>query len=220
MVTGGKQKAVSQLVDNSVKMIDEFQATALGIRAILKSNSIQIQERFLVVNIGTGTSIHWMNETSSERLGGSGIGGGTLMGLAYLLTGHQDFKKIVELAEKGRRDGIDLKVKDIYDGEESPLDGNLTASNFGFLEQIKSRKLREEDILACLVGMIAEAIVMVAVPFARSIQSQTLVFIGSTIQSNLGFEQLVQQFEEFFDIHTIFPDKGQYSGALGALLSK
>ncbi len=67
--------------------------------------------------------------------------------------------------------------------------------------------------------MIAEAIVMVAVPFARSIQSQTLVFIGSTVQSNLGFEQLVQQFEEFFDIQTIFPDKGQYSGALGALLS-
>ncbi len=93
MVTGGKQKAVSQLVDNSVKMIDEFQATALGIRAILKSNSIQIQERFLVVNIGTGTSIHSMNETSSERLGGSGIGGGTLMGLAYLFNWPSGFQK-------------------------------------------------------------------------------------------------------------------------------
>ena len=219
MVTGGKQIAVSQLVDNRVEKIDEFQATALGIREILKSNNIQPQESFLVVNVGTGTSIHSINETSSERLGGSGIGGGTLLGLAYLLTGHHDFETIVGLAEKGMRDGIDLKVKDIYDEEESPIDGNLTASNFGFLEQIKRREVREEDILACLVGMIAEAILMIAIPFARSIQSKTLVLIGSTFQSNSGFKKLLQQFNELFGIQTIFPEKGQYSGALGALLS-
>ncbi|MGB8000545.1 MAG: type II pantothenate kinase, partial [Anaerobacillus sp.] len=195
MVTGGKQKAVAKLVDNSVEMINEFQAMANGIRTILKNNSIQLPEGFLIVNVGTGTSIHSMNDTSSDRLGGSGIGGGTLMGLAYLLTGHHDFEKIVELAEKGVRDGIDLKVKNIYDGEESPIDGNLTASNFGFLDQLKRRELREEDILACLVGMIAEALLMVAIPFARSIQSQTIVFIGSTFQSNPVFEQLVQQFD-------------------------
>ena len=56
---------------------------------------------------------------------------GTLMGLSTIMTGISNFDKIKEWAAEGNRDGIDLLVKDIYQGMDTPIDANLTASNFG-----------------------------------------------------------------------------------------
>ena len=51
------------------------------------------------MSIGTGVSIIKINDFNSfERVSGTMIGGGTLIGLANLLTGHRDFEKIIELA--------------------------------------------------------------------------------------------------------------------------
>ncbi|MBN8209706.1 type II pantothenate kinase [Bacillus sp. NTK071] len=218
MLTGGKQKNVSSLLQNSYELIDEFEATTFGVNEVLKSAGIHSPEKYLLVNVGTGTSMHSMTGDSSERLGGSGIGGGTLMGMGYLLTGHKQFEKIVSLAKEGNRTNIDLKVKDIYEGEVSPIGGDLTASNFGFLERMIDEELRAEDILACLIGMISEALLMIAIPFAKTVETSTIVFIGSTFQNNALFKEQIQRFEALFGIKAQFPVNGQYSGALGALL--
>ncbi|TKD72560.1 type II pantothenate kinase [Pseudalkalibacillus hwajinpoensis] len=219
MLTGGKQKNISKLLQNSFELIDEFEATTFGIKEVLNRSDIHSPEEYLLVNVGTGTSMHSMSGESSERLGGSGIGGGTLMGLAYLLTEQKQFENIMLLAEKGDRTGIDLKVRDIYEGVVSPVGGDLTASNFGFLERMMEDELRAEDILACLVGMISETLMMIAIPFAKTIETTTIVFIGSTFQNNTLFKKQLQRFETLFGIKTYFPVNGQYSGALGALLS-
>ena len=60
------------------------------------------------------------------------IGGGTLIGLSNLLTGHKDFDKIIELASRGNHQNDDMLVRDIY-GQNSPfkdLQGDLLASSF------------------------------------------------------------------------------------------
>lgn len=218
MITGGKQSVLAKLVENEVELVPEFEATTRGVRAILEiAHHLTLPNEYLVVNVGTGTSIHAINDKRSERLGGSGVGGGMLMGLAYLLTGRTDFQEIIQLATKGDRHGIDLKVKDIYEGA-SPISGELTASNFGFIERIQQQEVRDEDVLACLIGMIAESILMMAIPFAKTIPTSTIVFIGSTFQSNPLFSKLLEHFEEQFEIKTFFPQKGQYSGAIGSLL--
>ena len=217
MITGGKQSVLAKLVENEVELVPEFEATTKGVRAILERSNLTLPEDFLLVNVGTGTSIHSVNRKSAERLGGTGVGGGMLMGLSYLLTGRTDFPEITQLAAKGERDGIDLKVKDIYEGT-SPISGDLTASNFGFIERIKQQEVKDEDVLACLVGMISESILMMAIPFAKTISTSTIVFIGSTFRSNPLFKQQLQRFEELFDIKAHFPPHGQFSGAVGALL--
>lgn len=216
-ITGGKQKNVSKLFRNPNELIDEFEATTIGIKEVLERADLYPAEKYLLVNVGTGTSIHSVIGESSERLGGSGIGGGTLMGLSYLLTGHKQFEEIVLLAEKGKRTGIDLKVRDIYEGDRSPIGGDLTASNFGFLERMTGEEL-QEDILACLIGMISEAVLMMAIPFAKTIESPTIVFIGSTFHNNALFKTQLQRFEDLFELKLHFPFNGQYSGAHGALL--
>ena len=53
----------------------------------------------LLVSIGSGVSIIKVNSYNSfERIGGTMIGGGTLLGLSNLLTGCNDFNKIIEMA--------------------------------------------------------------------------------------------------------------------------
>jgi len=72
------------------------------------------------------------NYNSFERVSGTMIGGGTLLGLANLLTGINDFDTILEVSKKGDNNKIDMLVKDIY-GENSPfkeLKGDLLASSF------------------------------------------------------------------------------------------
>ena len=55
-----------------------------------------------------------------ERVSGTMIGGGTLVGLSNLLTGVNDFETIVEMSQKGDNSGVDMLVKDIY-GDQSPF---------------------------------------------------------------------------------------------------
>ena len=53
----------------------------------------------LLVTIGSGVSLIKVNDINNfERVGGTMIGGGTLMGLSNLLTGIHDFDTIIEKA--------------------------------------------------------------------------------------------------------------------------
>ena len=60
------------------------------------------------------------------------IGGGTLLGLANLMTGIKDFDQVVSLAQSGNNANVDMLVSDIY-GPNSPfkeLASDLLASSF------------------------------------------------------------------------------------------
>lgn len=73
--------------------------------------------------------------TEYERVSGTMIGGGTLVGLSNLLTGIKDFDEIIKRAQNGNNGNVDMLVKDIY-GKNSPfkeLDGDILASSFGKL---------------------------------------------------------------------------------------
>jgi pantothenate kinase len=54
----------------------------------------------MLVSIGSGVSMIKVNPTSGkfERVSGTMIGGGTLVGLSNLLTGIQDFDEIINLS--------------------------------------------------------------------------------------------------------------------------
>ena len=69
----------------------------------------------MLVSIGSGVSIIKVNNFSSfERVSGTMIGGGTLLGLANLLTGINDFDTILSLSKQGNNNNVDMLVKDIY----------------------------------------------------------------------------------------------------------
>jgi type II pantothenate kinase len=68
----------------------------------------------LIVSMGTGTAIvHAKKDGEMKYLGGTGVGGGTLMGLSKLLLKAESIEHIAEYAENGNLDNIDLRIKDI-----------------------------------------------------------------------------------------------------------
>ena len=87
----------------------------------------------LLVSVGSGVSLIKVNDINNfERVGGTMIGGGTLLGLSNLLTGIRDFDTIIEKAQAGQNANVDMLVSDIY-GDNSPfkeLAGDLLASSF------------------------------------------------------------------------------------------
>lgn len=86
----------------------------------------------ILVSIGSGVSIIKANSHDSyERVGGSMIGGGTLMGLSNLLLQVNDFNKIQDFSKKGDHKVVDTVVKDLYDTAVDNLEEDTIATSFG-----------------------------------------------------------------------------------------
>ncbi|WP_409293827.1 type II pantothenate kinase [Peribacillus sp. SCS-26] len=217
-LTGGRAAFIQdQLGGARVQMIDEFAAVTQGVKHLLGASSPLMKKGFILANIGTGTSIHYISADESERLAGSGMGGGTFMGLASILAGSQDFKEIMSLAENGHRGTVDLQVKDIYAPAEPPIPGHFTASNFGKASGQDGSK--KEDLMAALTGMIAETVVLLSTGTARLKDVQDILYIGNTITGSPHFKESLKAVTEIFGFRYHELERGEYSGAIGALLS-
>lgn len=215
-VTGGKSGVLISLLEQPAQEMVEFEATHLGVQMLLEKSG-DLEEAYLVTNVGTGTSIHCIQDNEQERLGGTGVGGGTLIGLSHLLTGVTRYEEIVALASQGSRDRIDLKVKHIYEGKEPPISGELTASNFGQNLFAISDELTKEELLATVIGLVGETVSTVSVQAARQCRSSTIVYIGSSFIDNPLLKEVVTSYTILRGSVPVFPENGEYSGAVGAM---
>ncbi|MFD2615592.1 hypothetical protein [Paenibacillus gansuensis] len=158
-----KSSFIELIYESKAAEIVEFEATCNGVRYLLAKYGVS-EEAYIISNVGTGNSIHHIDNNQHQRIGGTGVGGGTLMGLSQLLTGLTEYEAIVSLATKGLRDRIDLKVSHIYEGAEPPIPRDLTASNFGnILSLISTDQLTKEELLASVFGLVGETVATVSV---------------------------------------------------------
>ena len=89
---------------------------------------------FILANVGSGAGfivVH--SETQWERVSGTSMGGGTFYGLCHLLTGETSFDSMLDGAEGGNNERVDLTVGDIYGGDYSKfgLKAATIAASFG-----------------------------------------------------------------------------------------
>jgi type II pantothenate kinase len=151
--------------------VPEFKSIGLGgLYLSGKSNA-------LCVSMGTGTAlVHAKTGDVMKYLGGTGVGGGTLMGLSKLLLSAEEIEHIEEMAEIGNLNNIDLKISDIT-GENnlSELSRDLTAANFGNVSDLAAR----EDIAAGVLNMVLETVGMVSVFAARSCNVKDVILTGN-----------------------------------------
>ncbi|MGR3764002.1 type II pantothenate kinase [Rossellomorea sp. NS-SX7] len=211
-VTGGKSGKMKSLRPDCT-VYPEFKAVEEGTRWLLKDQNYK-EDRFVLVNIGTGTSFFMVDQTSFDRVLGSGIGGGMFMGLGAKLTGVKDFTEMVRLSAHGRREKVDLMVKEIYEGQETPVPEYLTAANFA---KQPEGEVSKEDVLRSVTNMIAETIILLAHRLILTHNTKSIVFIGSTLNGNTSLKEDLSQFKELLDYHAIFIENGSFSGSLGAL---
>ena len=217
-VTGGKSGVLRSLINEDSKEMVEFEATHLGVQFLLHQMN-RSEDDYIVTNVGTGTSIHCIENNAQERIGGTGVGGGTLVGLSHLLTGITDYEELVESASKGSRDRIDLKVKHIYEGKEPPISGELTASNFGNDLFSVAGELSKEELLATVVGLVGETVSTVSVQAARQCASSLIIYIGSSFIHNPLLKEVVESYTILRGATPLFLENGEFSGAVGAMIS-
>ena len=95
----------------------------------------------LIVNIGSGISYVHIESGGEkpvyERVTGTMISGGTLLGLSNLLYGKMNYEEMMWSMEKGNLSNVDVLVKDIY-GEHSgfQIDGEIVAGSLCKVPQI------------------------------------------------------------------------------------
>lgn len=173
----------------------------------------------IVVSMGTGTAlIHAKKtdngKTSIKYLGGTGVGGGTLVGLSRLAIGVDTVEHIEQLAASGNLSNVDLRISDISNKSLDPnVNRDLTAANFGKISDLASK----EDIALGIANMVAETVGMLSVFAARSHGLDRVVLIGN-LTSFAPVRRVFHILEETFHIHFIIPENAQYGTVIGAAL--
>ena len=172
----------------------------------------------LVVSMGTGTAmVHARADGTMKYLGGTGVGGGTLLGLSKLLLNVESIRHLEQLAEQGSLDNIDLRIKDMTATNSlTQLEGDLTAANFGKLSDLASK----DDVALGIMNLIFETVGMVSIFAARSVGAKDIILTGNVTK----LAHCKRKFEEFNNLEVgrglnfIIPDRARFSTAIGAAM--
>ena len=210
-VTGSRTgKLQDDILGVPVRRVDEFDATSAG---ALRFSTC---EKGVVVNMGTGTSFLYAEKGKKpEHLCGSGVGGGTLMGLGSRLVNSSNFTEILFLAGKGDRMNTDISVADLDLENVESLDPRMTLSNFGKLRVEDG--VSEKDAAAGLVNLILQTIGTEMVLACRSVNCDTAILTG-TLADLPGATENFQLFEKLYGVHVKRAGMPAFTTAAGALL--
>jgi type II pantothenate kinase len=155
---------------------------------------------------------------STSRLGGTALGGGTVVGLGSALLGSGCFEEIVNLAARGDRRRVDLLVSDIYRSGEIPLASDMTAANFGRLGRTGAEEApAREDLAHAIMGLVGENIALVCAGLAAAARAPRVVFGGSTLRANPTLQAILEQITAAMGREPVFLREGEFAGALGSL---
>ncbi len=173
-------------------------------------------QKAIVVSMGTGTAIVYAEKgKDSVYLGGTGIGGGTLVGLSKRMLGMEDINHIIALAADGNLDNVDLRIKDIAQKDLIPgMPGEMTASNFGNISDIATNN----DIALAILNMIFETVGMCAIFNARNYGIRDIVLTGNLASVPLA-KSIFATLSTMFHVNFIIPDLAQYGPVIGSALS-
>ena len=153
ILTGvGAESIEGNVYNVPTKRVQEFEAIGTG------GMKLSGKENILVMSMGTGTAFVRADKKNICHIGGSGVGGGTILGLSSKLLDTTDIDYIVALAEKGDLGKVDLLIKDISYREIPSLPSHATAANFGRLRA----SAEKEDLAKGLLNVIFQTAGMLA----------------------------------------------------------
>jgi type II pantothenate kinase len=200
----GSRVLTSSLLGRPVVKVNEFTAIGIG------GTSLAGKKSALVVSLGTGTAIVSVTDDKIAHFSGTGVGGGTLLGLAKHMLGISTIERLEKLARKGDLRRIDLSVRDIAGGAIGDLPPSTTAANFG---KISADSTPEDKALA-IMNMIVEVVSVLSFATARACDQRDIVLTGKLTRI-FRFMQRQKRMDAMFARFTI-PDHADYATAIGA----
>ncbi len=209
VATGGGASSI----DNSIlgiplKKISEISAIGIGGRTLAGL------EKALVVSMGTGTPFVSVKDNEITHFGGTGVGGGCLLGLAKHMLNINTLKTLEALAEKGNLRNIDLSVADIAHGPVGTIPADATASNFGKVTEDST----DADRALAIVNLIAETLLVMSIFAARACQQEDIVLTGKLVRVK-KLVDIMKDRGKMFEARFIVPRYAEYATAIGAAVS-
>lgn len=213
MMTGVGSSFVKQPIYGlDCRVVPEFDSVGLG------GLYLSGLDEAIVVSMGTGTAlIHAKrdgNKTSIKYLGGTGVGGGTLVGLSKKMIGIDTIEHIEALCDGGDLSKVDLRICDLSNPEIFPeLNTNLTASNFGNVSDLADK----HDLALGIVNMVAETIAMLAIFAARGLNIKDIVLTGN-LATLAPICEAFAALRNSFNVHFTIPQNARFGTVIGAAL--
>ena len=201
VITGvGASKIKKNIYNKPTKIVNEFEAIANC-----------VDKNCLIASIGTGTAFILKNGENAVHLGGSGLGGGTLINLAKELANIDDFNNIKELILKGNLNSVDLRLKDITQEKLSNLNMDTTVSNFGKIESDANKA----DIVKGILNMIIESIAVMCAMALKNTKTKEVVVIG-TITTLPLIKDILKRVSDLHNVRFEIPKNPEFLTAIGA----
>ncbi len=190
--------------------VDEFVANGVGGRYFSR------EEKSVVVSMGTGTSYVLVEGDKLTHLGGIAIGGGTIVGLAKLLLNTRDIEVIQEMSLRGDISQIDLRIGDISNHPLPGLNLNVTAANFGKVEEMVSK----DDIAAGIVHMVIENLCHTGTLIAQDKGVKEFILIGS-LANFAECDYITRECADLAGegVYFVIPEYAGFGTAIGAALA-
>ena len=213
-VTGGKHLELGDIIDSTpIVHVNEIEAIGEG---SMNLSGIEKKESVIIVSAGSGTACIHALEGIYTHCSGTGVGGGTILGLSKLLLGTTDPVEIASLASKGDESEVDLILKDVISGPIGKLPSTTTAVNFGKISKVDSVYTRE-GIAAGIINLVGQTAARIATSVALMFEAKKIVVVGRA-PSFVGLKNSLEQAAALTGFEPYFPENGEYASALGALL--
>ena len=204
----GAYQMPETMFDVRLTRVHEFEATALG-GTVLSGLS-----NALIVSMGTGTSFIHAKNGDYRHIIGSGIGGGTLLGLGEALSATQDMSALEALARKGVLSQVDLTVGEITADGHLGLDPDLTASNFGSVKPDAAAA----DLVLGAYNLVYQAVGTMSVLAAQGQGIEDVVVVGTLGTSSFA-QEMFARFSRAYGIRYTIPPHAMFATAYGAVLT-
>lgn len=222
ILTGAGSQNIKQWFDSKInneinfKIYNEFKSTGFG-GAYLSS----VDNGCIVINIGSGTPILYVDKNNNEvvHLGGTGLGSASLSGLAHFIIKNDNLTQISELALKGDPNKVNLLVGDLYENSEKilGLPHDITASNFGKYQKWRhvNEKPNKNDILAGLHVMVAESIAVIANQASKKYNDHVPIVLTGGGTLNPALVKYLKKTFLFLNKECIIPKNAMYATLYG-----
>ncbi|MEZ4706102.1 MAG: hypothetical protein R3A44_02785 [Caldilineaceae bacterium] len=216
-VTGGHHQLLPVQLDGvPITPVNEVLAIGRGGQALAGLDTASSQP-LLIVSGGSGVAYIRAQGDAYQHVTGTGVGGGTLLGLAQLLLGTTSPTEIDALAQQGNPNRVDLTLPDAVSGPIGNLPPDTTAVNFGRLMHTDAEYGRA-DLAAALVTLVGQVVATIAINAARAHGVERIVAIGH-LTDMTSVRQAIARTGAFFGQPIETPQPAGHATALGALLS-
>ena len=188
--------------------VDEFEATGTG------GYYLTDKKEVIVVSMGTGSFYVKVTEDEMKHLGGVGLGGGTICGLAAVALNTEDINEIAAMSCKGDVANIDLRIGDLAKEKLPGLNLDVTASNFAKADS----QSKPEDVAAGIVHMVIENICQAGILASIHTGIKDYILIGG-LTKFFECQQIIEAFKSLWDVEITIPEYSDYATAIGAVIA-